>query len=189
MKKHIFFVLGLVTLIHLVAIPILFANEQSYSGKIVALDPKLRMFIVKGEDGEKTFHPTRDSKFTIDGQTKLFGELQKGEEVTVHYNTTNNTHIATRVTRLKPKPEAKELQFQGEITAIGESGRTLTVKSTVKGRVEEKTFHVNPRTQIYVGGEEKFFDQLQKGERVTVTYERKVENQVPVNVARNVAKS
>lgn len=104
MKKHIFFLLGLMTLISLFATPILFANEQTYSGKIVTIDPKLRMFIVKGEGGEKTFVASKDSSFKIDGQPKLFGELQKGEEVTVRYSITNHKHIAKQVTRLKAKP-------------------------------------------------------------------------------------
>jgi len=57
--------------------------EHSYSGKIIMVDPKLRILIVKGKNGEETFHPDRYSTFTINGEPKLFADLHKGEVVTV----------------------------------------------------------------------------------------------------------
>jgi hypothetical protein len=62
------------------------ASQQTFSGRIVFIDPKERILIVQGKNEEETFHPSADSHFTIGGEPKLFAELQKGENVTITYS-------------------------------------------------------------------------------------------------------
>lgn len=85
MRRFIPFVAGILALTCWLATPGFSATEHSYSGKIIMTDAKLRFFIVKGKNGEETFHPDRYSTFTINGEPKLFADLHKGEEVTVTY--------------------------------------------------------------------------------------------------------
>ena len=91
MRRFITLSTGILAALCWLATPGFSATEHSYSGKIIMIDSKLRVFIVKGNNGEETFRPDRYSTFTIDGEPKLFAELHKGEEVTVTYKETAKT--------------------------------------------------------------------------------------------------
>jgi hypothetical protein len=64
----------------------IFAAAQIFSGKIMMVDPKLKIFMVKASnDSEMTFHVGKGTEITIGGATRLLGQLYKGEDVTVTY--------------------------------------------------------------------------------------------------------
>jgi hypothetical protein len=73
------------------------AAHYKYSGKITMIDPKQELFIVNGKEGEKAFHADKKTEITINGERKLFGELQKGEDVNVTYTSVNHSRVASRV--------------------------------------------------------------------------------------------
>jgi hypothetical protein len=98
MKRNILILTGLLVLTLSFGVYALPANQHKYSGKIVMIDPKLDLMIVKGKEGEKAFHSDRKTMITIGGQRKLFSELQKGEQVNVTYKDVNNSRVASQIT-------------------------------------------------------------------------------------------
>lgn len=69
--------------------------DHTFSGKIMMVDPKLKILIVKDSNNdEMTFHIRKATEITIGGSPKLLGELQKGEVVTVTYAMSKHLPIA-----------------------------------------------------------------------------------------------
>ncbi len=91
MRRFITLATGMLTVLCWVVTPGWAATQQSYSGKIMMVDPKLRIIIVKGKEGEEVFHPATNSTFMIGGEMKLLSQLRKGEEVTVTYQETDRS--------------------------------------------------------------------------------------------------
>jgi hypothetical protein len=70
-------------------------SDHTFSGKIMMVDPKLRILIVKNRNNdEMTFHIPKGTDITISGSEKLLSELQKGEDVTVTYTMSGHLPIA-----------------------------------------------------------------------------------------------
>ncbi|HSE39975.1 MAG TPA: hypothetical protein VLH08_04355 [Acidobacteriota bacterium] len=97
MKRNILLIAGLLVLTFSVGAHAFPAAHYKYSGKIVMIDPKQELFIVKGREGEKAFHANQKTEITINGERKLFGELQKGEDVNVTYTSVNHSRMASQV--------------------------------------------------------------------------------------------
>jgi hypothetical protein len=123
-----------------------------------------------GEVLEMAFHAGPRSEVFIEGSRVLFGELVKGDHVTVSYETAGSTHTVRGAER--QRSASKELTFAGNVSGIDLKTQTFSVKSTAKGENVEMRFHFNPATRLYIGGDEdRLLAQLRPGETVTVTSE------------------
>ena len=72
--------------------------NHTFSGKIMMVDPKLKIFIVKGTgNNEMTFHVQKATEILIGGEPRLLGELRKGEDVTVTYAMSGDMHVAKNI--------------------------------------------------------------------------------------------
>jgi hypothetical protein len=69
-----------------------------------------------------------------------------------------------------PFANAADQKFSGRIVFIDPKERILIVQN----KNEEETFHPSASSHFTIGGEEKLFAELQKGEEVTVTYKAHV---------------
>ena len=69
------------------------------------------------------------------------------------------------------KGTQKEMTFAGDVASVNAKARQLVVKSTAKGAGSEMTFQVGRQTEIFIDGQRALLSELQKDERVTVTYE------------------
>ena len=89
MKTTLFVLILVIAALHFAVANLTAAsNADTFSGRIVAVDPKLQMFIVRGTHGvEEAFHPDKYSQFILDGQPVLLGQLEKGDQVTVRVRT------------------------------------------------------------------------------------------------------
>jgi hypothetical protein len=80
-------------------------SERTYVGEVVSVDVSAREFVVrnteKGEPGEMTFHVSKDSPVFIDGRLEPVAALEKGEPVTVTYETADGASVATHIHRHK----------------------------------------------------------------------------------------
>jgi hypothetical protein len=80
-------------------------KEMSFEGDIVSVDVPAREFTVKSAEkntaGEMTFLVGKSTSIRIDGATVLRGQLRKGEHVTVTYEVSGNTPVATHLHRHK----------------------------------------------------------------------------------------
>jgi hypothetical protein len=103
MKTKILILIALVCAVYSFSATIVESANQGFSGTIVFVDPRLHVFIVKGKTEEMTFHAAPGSKFTIDNEPKLLGELQKGDRVTVHYTDQNAQSMAMHVQKTKDR--------------------------------------------------------------------------------------
>jgi hypothetical protein len=97
MKRNILLIAGLLVLTFSVGVFAFPMSHYKYSGKITMIDAKQELFIVKGKQGEKSFHANKDTEITINGERKVFGELQKGEDVNVTYTSSNHSRVASQV--------------------------------------------------------------------------------------------
>jgi hypothetical protein len=142
------------------------ANEETYSGRIVAINPRLDYFILKGPQGDRTFHAASGSMYTIDDQPVVLGELIKGDQVTVKVKAENvrpEEHVQNHVRSTAPQ------EFAGVITKVDPKDELLTVQ----GKNSARTFNTDRDSRYYINGEMTLFDQLEKGEHVTVEYQAK----------------
>ncbi len=148
------------------------AQDKTYSGEITAVDNAARTFSVKGAAGaqpaELKFHVAPSIQVMVDGEVKLFAELEKGDEVTVSYRSAGEKATAHRAVRTKTA--AKEMTFEGQVVAVDPKANTLTVKRTTGGAVEEKKFLCKPGSRFYLAGEEVLLASLAPGDPVTVSY-------------------
>src|SRR5438093_11263335 len=69
------------------------------------------------------------------------------------------------------KGTAKERTFKGEIVSVNTTANEFTVKSTKKGDASELTFTVERPVGLTRDGEVVALGELEKGDRVTVTYD------------------
>lgn len=95
MKRSMVFGIAMVFVMLMYGTAIFALAEHTFSGKIVMVDPRLQIFIVKGSNNnEMTFHVRKGTQILIGNEPKLLGELQKGEDVTVLYGMSEHLHIA-----------------------------------------------------------------------------------------------
>ncbi|MDH4065215.1 MAG: hypothetical protein OEW19_12510 [Acidobacteriota bacterium] len=77
------------------------APEMTFSGNVVAVDTKAHTFTVKNDAGGKVqemmFHVSSGERLYIGGEPVLLGQLQKGDSVTVGYESMNEMHRAKHV--------------------------------------------------------------------------------------------
>jgi hypothetical protein len=70
-------------------------SDHTFSGRIVMVDPKLKILVVKNHNNDEvTFHIRKGTEITVGGSEKLLGELQKGEDVTVTYAMSGHLPVA-----------------------------------------------------------------------------------------------
>src|SRR5262245_56312358 len=81
--------------------------EPTFKGEVVSVDTVNHSFVVKGtekgEASEMSFAVAEGTTITIEGQRVLFGQLRKGEPVTVVYRMVDGTGVATSVHHHKKK--------------------------------------------------------------------------------------
>lgn len=95
MKRSMVFGIAMVFVMLMYGITIFASTSQTFSGKIMMVDPKLKILIVKDRNNdEMTFHIRKATEITIGGSPKLLGELQKGEDVTVTYAMSGQSPVA-----------------------------------------------------------------------------------------------
>jgi hypothetical protein len=86
MKRSMVFGIAMVFLMMMYGATIFALADHTFSGRIVMVDPKLKLIIVKNKNNdEMSFHVDKGTEIVIGGSPKLLGELQKGEDVTVAY--------------------------------------------------------------------------------------------------------
>jgi hypothetical protein len=103
MKRSMLFGIAMVFVMSMYGATIFAFAEHTFSGKIVMIDPKLKIFVVKGTDkNEMTFHVRKATEIVIGGEPKLLGELHKGEDVTVTYATAGDLHVAKNAKVIAP---------------------------------------------------------------------------------------
>lgn len=150
-----------------------FAQAKTYEGDVVAIDTKAMTYTVKGtkpgENVEMAFHVDPSSQMFISGERRLLGEMVKGDHVVVTYGAMAKPYVVVTVDRIRTG--RRELSFTGEVIAVNDPARTFTVRSMVDGKVQEMQFHANPSAQLFIGGDRVLFEQLHKGDSVTVGYE------------------
>ena len=82
-------------------------SDHTFSGKIMMVDPKLKILIVKNRNNdEMTFHVEKRTEILIGGSPKLLGELQKGEDVTVTYAMSGHLPIAKNAKVYPSSPQS-----------------------------------------------------------------------------------
>ena len=95
MKRSMVFGIAMVFVMLMYGATSFASASQTFSGKIVMVDPKLKMLIVKDRNNdEMTFHIRKGTEISIGGSPKLLGELEKGEDVTVTYGMSGQLPIA-----------------------------------------------------------------------------------------------
>jgi hypothetical protein len=150
------------------------ARERTYEGDVVAVDGKANTFTVKatkpGEQAEMAFHFNPHGSVYLDGGRVFFAEIERGDHVSVAYETAGTADTVRRIHGVKG--HVQEMTFTGKVSAVDPKGQSFTVTRTKKGETSDMQFHVDPATRLYVGGEEAVLvAQLHKGDTVTVNYE------------------
>lgn len=149
------------------------AQQLTYEGDVIGVDSNARTFTVKGskpgEVLEMKFHVASTSAIVMEGRPSLFGELIKGDHVTVSYGSVGATHTVHRAERIRSV--SREMTFAGDVIAVDVKAQTFTVKNATGRKVEEMTFHVNPTARLYIGGEGVLLAQVHTGDIVTVVYD------------------
>ena len=93
MKRSVTLSAAMVVVILMYGATIFALSEHTFSGKIVMVDPKLKIMVVKDNNNdEMTFHVRNKTEILIGGEPKLFGELHKGEDVTITYPMASDQH-------------------------------------------------------------------------------------------------
>ena len=87
------------------------AQQLTYEGDVIGVDSNARTFTVKGskpgEVLEMKFHVASTSAIVMEGRPSLFGELVKGDHVTVSYGSVGATHTVRRAERIRSAPRDK----------------------------------------------------------------------------------
>lgn len=83
----------------------------------------------------------------------------------------------------KPAEKPKVRQFTGDVKAVDEEKKTVTVAKKVKDKVTEKVFTVDDKTKITMDKEKKALADVKVGDKVKVKY-TEVEDK---NVAKSIA--
>jgi hypothetical protein len=95
MKRSMVFGIAMVFVMLMYGATSFASANQTFSGKIMMIDPKLNILIVKDRNNdEMTFHIRKATEITIGGSPKLLGELEKGEDVTVTYSMSGQLPVA-----------------------------------------------------------------------------------------------
>ncbi len=106
MKRSMVFGVAMVFVMFMYAATIFALSEHTFSGKIMMVDPKLKIMVVKdNKNDEMTFRVQKQTEILIAGEPKLLGELHKGEDVTITYATSGDQHVAknAKVTPSSPQ--------------------------------------------------------------------------------------
>lgn len=95
MKRSLVFGIAVVFVMLMYGATIFALSDHTFSGRIVMVDPKLKLLIVKNKNNdEMSFRVEKGTEILIGGSPKLLGELQKGEDVTVTYAMAGHLPIA-----------------------------------------------------------------------------------------------
>jgi len=95
MKRSLVLGIAMVFVMVMYGSTIFALSDHTFSGRIVMIDPKLKLLIVKNKNNdEMSFHVEKGTEILIGGSPKLLGELQKGEDVTVTYAMSGHLPIA-----------------------------------------------------------------------------------------------
>jgi D-lyxose ketol-isomerase len=95
MKRSMVFGVAMVFVMSMYGATIFALSEHTFSGKIMMVDPKLKIMVVKDNNNdEMTFHVRKQTEILVSGEPKLFGELRKGEDVTITYAMAGDQHVA-----------------------------------------------------------------------------------------------
>jgi hypothetical protein len=91
------------------------ARERTFEGDVVAIDGRANTFTVKatkpGEQAEMAFHVNPHGSVYLDGGRVFFAELERGDHVTVAYDTAGTADTVRRIHH--PKPAVKDMTFTG----------------------------------------------------------------------------
>jgi hypothetical protein len=158
-------------------------KEMTFSGMVESVNLTDHTFIVRNDENknkveEMKFHfPTSDARFIEEGETVPMGELRKGDLVSVIWEPENVMHMATSVQRHKREtaehsmPGQKPFTFTGNVQSVDTKDRSFVVRNEDRGKVEELKFHVASGTQLTLDGAPVLLSELQRDDRVTVSYE------------------
>jgi hypothetical protein len=95
MKRSMVFGIAMVFVMLIYGATIFALADHTFSGRIVMVDPKLKLIIVKSKNNdEMSFHVEKGTEILIGGSPKLLGELEKGEDVTITYAMAGHLPIA-----------------------------------------------------------------------------------------------
>jgi hypothetical protein len=94
MKRSVTLSFAMVVVMLMYGATIFALSENTFSGQIMMVDPKLNIMVVKDNNNdEMTFHVRKHTEILIGGEPKLLGELQKGENVTITYAMAGDKHV------------------------------------------------------------------------------------------------
>jgi D-lyxose ketol-isomerase len=94
MKRSITLSVAMVVVMLMYGATIFALSEHTFSGKIMMVDPKLKIMVVKDNNNEEmTFHVRKQTEILVGGAPKLFGELRKGEDITITYAMAGDQHV------------------------------------------------------------------------------------------------
>jgi hypothetical protein len=138
------------------------AKEKTYSGTISVVNANDKMVTVHGWLRTKKFVLADDCVLSSGGKRDLaLGDFRPGQKVDVNYKDASGVLVANRITQEK-------LLFMGEVTALDQNSRTLTVQQGGTTRV----FTLGDNCNILLSGNNKgALEDVRVGGRVTVTYE------------------
>jgi hypothetical protein len=95
MKRSMVLGIAMVFVMLMYGATIFALSDHTFSGRIMMVDPKLKLIIVKNKNNdEMSFHVDKGTEILIGGSPRLLGELQKGEDVTITYAMAGHLPIA-----------------------------------------------------------------------------------------------
>jgi len=137
--------------------------EKSYTGTVVAIDPKEHVLSVKGWTMlNKAFNLGETCAYTqMDKSNANVNDLRLGEKVVVSYRDVHGVMIATRV-------DQQPMQFEGMVSAVDSGKHVLTLHRT--GLDKQLQIADDCRITLRNGRTGTFAD-IRVGSHVTATYE------------------
>ena len=137
--------------------------DKSYTGTVIAVDPKESQLDVRGFPfSHKQFNLGDTCTYTIVGQDPgAVGDLRSGQRVRVGYQEANGVLVADRVTQ-------EAMQAEGMVKAIDAKAQTLTLHAGML----DKTFQLPADCTVTLRGDKSgTVGDIEAGNHVTVTYE------------------
>ena len=138
--------------------------DKTYTGTVVAVNPKDNVLNVKGFlFSHKQFNLGNNCTYTlVDQNPGALGDVRSGQRVTVSYQDVHGVPVADHVTQ-------QPLRDKGMVKAVDPAVHTMTVHL---GPLRDKTFQVPTGCQITLHGDKSgMVDDIHVGDHVTVTYE------------------
>jgi Cu/Ag efflux protein CusF len=151
-------------------------QEKTYTGTVVAADPREHVLKVKGWLLDKSFSLGDACTYTfLDNRLATAYDLHPGQKVTVRYQNASGVLVADRV-------EQQAMRFAGTVKAIDLQKHLLKVH--VRGA--DKTFQLSRDCRVVLRNDKPgTLADVQPGHHVTVTYE--IPNEMPT--AREIAQT